>query len=146
MSNLNFNFLLSLAQVSRSSSIVSGCTTPWTMDCQVPLSIEFSGQEYWRGLPFLSPGIFLTQGLNLGLLHCRQIDSLPSEPLRNPMVLLFWSKIEHDLTARNLLLFLLSNRKRPGFMKSTWMMFRFTSCLCCILGIYCLSLILSVSL
>ena len=30
-------------------------------------------QEYWSGLPFPFPGIFLTQGLNLGLLHCRQI-------------------------------------------------------------------------
>ena len=28
---------------------------------------------YWSGLPFSSPGIFLTQGLNLGLLHCWQI-------------------------------------------------------------------------
>ena len=27
-----------------------------------------------------SRGIFPTQGSNLGLLHCRQIDSLPSEP------------------------------------------------------------------
>ena len=33
----------------------------------------FSRQEYWSGLPFPSPGIFLTQGLNLGLLHCRQM-------------------------------------------------------------------------
>ena len=29
----------------------------------------FSNQEYWSGLPFLPPGIFLTQELNLGLLH-----------------------------------------------------------------------------
>ena len=33
------------------------------MDCQV-LSMEFSRQEYWSGLPFLSPGIFLTQESN----------------------------------------------------------------------------------
>jgi len=33
----------------------------------------FSRQEYWSGLPFPSPGIFQTQELNLGLLHCRQI-------------------------------------------------------------------------
>ena len=30
-------------------------------------------EEYWSGLPFLLQGIFLTQELNLGLLHCRQI-------------------------------------------------------------------------
>ena len=30
---------------------------PWTVDCQVPLSIEFSRQEYYSGLPFSDPGI-----------------------------------------------------------------------------------------
>ena len=30
--------------------------TPWTSACQAPLSVEFSRQEYWRGLPFPSPG------------------------------------------------------------------------------------------
>ena len=44
------------------------------MDCsrQAPLSMELSGQEYWSGLPFPSPGDLLTQGSNSGLLHCRQ--------------------------------------------------------------------------
>ena len=41
--------------------------------CWVPLSVEFSRQEYWNGCHFLLQGIFLTQGSNLGLLHCRQI-------------------------------------------------------------------------
>ena len=35
---------------------------------QAPLSMGFSRQEYWSGLPFLPPGIFLTQGSNPGLL------------------------------------------------------------------------------
>ena len=30
--------------------------TPWTVACQAPLSIGFSRQEYWRGLPFPSLG------------------------------------------------------------------------------------------
>ena len=30
-------------------------TTPWTVACQAPLSIGFSGQEYWGGLPFPPP-------------------------------------------------------------------------------------------
>ena len=30
--------------------------TPWTVVHQVPLSVEFSRQEYWSGLPFSSPG------------------------------------------------------------------------------------------
>ena len=29
--------------------------TPWTVACQAPLSMEFSRQEYWSGLPFSSP-------------------------------------------------------------------------------------------
>ena len=31
-------------------------TTPWNVDHQVPLSMEFPKQEYWSGLPFPSPG------------------------------------------------------------------------------------------
>ena len=99
---------------------------PWTVARQAPLSMGFSRQEYWNGLPFPSPGdipnpgiksrsptlqadslltelwgklfiflcapffwgggkntgmgchsllqeIFLTQELNPGLLHCRQM-------------------------------------------------------------------------
>ena len=33
--------------------------TPWTAACQAPLSMDFSRQEYWSGLPFPSPGPFL---------------------------------------------------------------------------------------
>jgi len=31
---------------------------PWTVACQDPLSMGFSRQEYWSGLPFLSPKDF----------------------------------------------------------------------------------------
>ena len=31
--------------------------TPWTIACQASLSMEFSRQEYWSGLPFPSPSI-----------------------------------------------------------------------------------------
>ena len=30
--------------------------TPWTVACQAPMSMGFSRQEYWSGLPFTSPG------------------------------------------------------------------------------------------
>ena len=30
--------------------------TPWTVAHQAPLSMGFPRQEYWSGLPFLSPG------------------------------------------------------------------------------------------
>ena len=29
--------------------------TTWTVACQIPLSMGFSRQEYWSGLPFSSP-------------------------------------------------------------------------------------------
>ena len=46
--------------------------TPRTVDYHAPPSMGFSRQEYWSGLPFPSPEIFPTQGLNPGLPHCRQ--------------------------------------------------------------------------
>ena len=30
--------------------------TPWTVACQAPLSMDFSRQEYWGGLPLSFPG------------------------------------------------------------------------------------------
>ena len=37
--------------------------TPGTMAYQAPLSMGFSRQEYWSGLPFPSPGDLLDPGL-----------------------------------------------------------------------------------
>ena len=37
-------------------SCVQLFATPWTVACQAPLSMGFPRQEYWSGLPFLSPG------------------------------------------------------------------------------------------
>ena len=47
--------------------------TSWHVACHGPLSMELSRQEYWSGLPFLSPGDLLTQGPDQGLLPRRQI-------------------------------------------------------------------------
>ena len=41
--------------------------TPWTIAHLAPLSMGFSRQEYWSGLPCPAQGVFLTQGSNLGL-------------------------------------------------------------------------------
>ena len=40
---------------SVSSSVLSDSVTPWTAAHQAPLSIGFSRQEHWSGLPFSSP-------------------------------------------------------------------------------------------
>ena len=58
--------------VSEVCCLVQLFATPWTVAHQVPLSMGFFRQEYWSGLPLSSPRNLLTQGLNLGLLHCRQ--------------------------------------------------------------------------
>ena len=44
---------LSLSVVAKSRPTL---VTPWTVTCQAPLSMGFSRQEYWSGLPFPSPG------------------------------------------------------------------------------------------
>ena len=69
-----FFFFLKLKYVK--VLLAQSCPTlcnPWSVAPQAPLSMEFSRQEYWSRSPLPSPRIFLTQGLDLGLLHRRQI-------------------------------------------------------------------------
>ena len=44
-------------------SRVQLCATLWTVARWVPLSLGFSRQEYWSGLPCLSPGDLLDSGM-----------------------------------------------------------------------------------
>ena len=57
--------------------------TPQTVALQAPLSVGFSGQEYWSGLPFPSPGDLPDPGIEPGSPALRA-DSLPSEPPGKP--------------------------------------------------------------
>ena len=52
---------------------------PWTVAYQAPPSMGFSRQEYWSGLPFLSPGDLPNPGMEPGS-PTFQADALPSEP------------------------------------------------------------------
>ena len=56
--------------------------TPWTVAYQAPLSMEYSRQKYWSGLPFASPGDLPDPGIELGS-PALQADALPSEPPGN---------------------------------------------------------------
>ena len=47
----------------RPSSHVLLIATPWTVACQAPLSMEFSRQEHWSGLPFPPPGDLPNPGI-----------------------------------------------------------------------------------
>ena len=51
-------------------SIVSDSVTPWTVGPQAPLSMEFSRQEYWSGLPFLTPRDLPDPRIELASLAC----------------------------------------------------------------------------
>ena len=56
----------------KSLSCVRLFATPWTVAYYAPPSMGFSMQEYWSSCHFLLQRIFLIQGSNPGLLHCRQ--------------------------------------------------------------------------
>ena len=52
--------------------------TPWTVVHQAPLSLGFSRQEYWSGLPFPFPGDLPDPGIKPRS-PALQADSLPTE-------------------------------------------------------------------
>ena len=85
-SNLLSNSLLRVLFV-----LVFSCVqlfvTPWTVAHQAPLSVEFSRQAYWSGLPFPPPGDLLNPGIESES-SALQVDSLP---------LSHWGKQEYSL-------------------------------------------------
>ena len=56
--------------------------TLWTVAHQAPLSMGFSRQEYWSGLPFPSPGDLPDPGIEPRF-PALQADPLPSEPSKD---------------------------------------------------------------
>ena len=56
--------------------------TPWTVIRQALLSMDFSKEEYWSGLPCPPPGDLPNPGMGPRS-TALQADSLPSEPPRN---------------------------------------------------------------
>ena len=68
-------------------SVAQSCltlVTPWTVVCQAPLSMGFSRQEYWSGLPFPSTGGLSHPGIETGS-PALQAVSLPTELQGNPL-------------------------------------------------------------
>ena len=62
--------------------------TPWPVARQAPLSMGFSRQEYWSGLPRLPPGDLPDPGIEPRS-PAWQVDSSPSEPPGKPV----WSRL-----------------------------------------------------
>ena len=66
------------------SSCVWVFATPWAIALQAPLSMGFSRQEYWSGLPCPPPGDLPNPGIEPGS-SALQANSLPSEQPGKPM-------------------------------------------------------------
>ena len=68
-------------------SYVGLFATPWTVARQAPVSIEFSSQEYWSELPFISPGDIPNPGIKLVSLMSPGLADrfFTTEPPRKPL-------------------------------------------------------------
>ena len=55
--------LFSKCEGCMSASVMCHSALSWTVALQAPVSMDFFRQEYWSGLPFLSPGYLLNPGV-----------------------------------------------------------------------------------
>ena len=76
---------------AQSLSHVRLFVNPWTVALQAPLSMEFSRQGYWSGLPFPSPGDIPDPGIKPGspALAC---GFFTAEPPGKPMCYFTYGK------------------------------------------------------
>ena len=84
--------------VGVSHSVMSDSVMPRTVACQAPLSMEFSRQEYWSGLPFPSPGDLPDTQIEPRS-PAPQADSLPTELQGKPLprIRVFFSESAHQV-------------------------------------------------
>ena len=79
-----------------SCEVMSDCSViPWTVACQASLSMEFSRQKYWSGLPFPSPGDLPNQSSRdwiwvscigrWNLYHWATREALSTHVIRSPL-------------------------------------------------------------
>ena len=66
------------------ATVMSDSVIPWTVAHWAPLSMGFTRQEHWSGLPFSSPGDLPNLGIKPRS-PALQADSLPSEPTREAL-------------------------------------------------------------
>ena len=85
-------FLLPCSGILVSCVCVISCfwlfATPWTVAHQPPLSMEFSRQEYWCGLPFPPPGDLPNPGTEPTSLASPAVEGgfFTTAPLGKPLV------------------------------------------------------------
>ena len=75
-----------LYSFSRLLSHVQLFVTSWTVAHQAPLSMGFSRQEHWSGLPFPSPGDLPNPGIEPRY-PALQAGSFPSESSEKPSIM-----------------------------------------------------------
>ena len=75
--------LVAKSCLTLASPWTAGCGEP--MDCQAPLLMGFSRQEYWSALPFPSQGDLPEPGIEPRS-PALQADSLQTEPLGKPCI------------------------------------------------------------
>ena len=90
--------------------------TLWTVAHQASLSMEFFRQEYWRGLPFPSPGDLSDPGIKPGLLYCRQslafqADSLPTKSPGKPLNVI-WGICKNPLASKTECFYSIRNKTK----------------------------------
>ena len=59
------DFSINILETAQLLNCVRLFATPWTVAHKAPLSVEFSRQEYWGGLPFPTPGDLPDLGIKL---------------------------------------------------------------------------------
>ena len=79
----DFNHVMSCCLVAQSCPALCDPMVAWLLVHQAPLSMGFSRQKYWSGLPVLAPGNLPNLGIKPGSLTL-QADTLPSEPSGKP--------------------------------------------------------------
>ena len=72
-------------------SLVQVFVISWIEACQAPLSLEFSRQEYWSGLPFSLPGV---EPVSVSFISCLVGRFFTTKPPRKP-----WSLDSHCLSS-----------------------------------------------
>ena len=78
------NILYGVYVCAQSLRCVQLFTTPWTVACQVPLSMGCFQQDYWSGLPFPTPKDLPNPGI--------EIVSLPSPALSDGLFTIYKKK------------------------------------------------------
>ena len=109
-----------------SCSVVSDCTTLWTVARKAPLSVGFSRQEYWSGLPFPHPGDLPDPGIELTSAYPAYIAGgfFTTEPPEKPPC--FWPngyKSEVSQLLPWVLLICKSSSQNAGNSFTHWLLF-----------------------